>query len=117
MRKRRRKKMKRRRMGTRRKRKRKMRKKTRRRMRKKTRRKMIRKMIKRKKSHRKYPLNSESAAAGKFNYRNHICHFSSLCNIKHLLILCWFQERNLDYGSRYRSVLQVALRHCRPRVL
>lgn len=74
MRKRRRKKMKRRRMGTRRKTKRKMRKKTRRRMRKKTRRK-IRKMIKRKKSHRKYPLNSESAAAGKFNYRNHICHF------------------------------------------
>lgn len=113
MRKRRRKKMKRRRMGTRRKRKRKMRKKTRRRMRKKTR----RKIIKRKKSHRKYPLNSESAAAGKFNYRNHICHFSSLCNIKHLLMLCWFQERNLDYGSRYRSVLQVALRHCRPRVL
>lgn len=75
--------MKRRRMGTRRKRKRKMikktrrrmRKKTRKRMRKKTRRKMIRKMIKRKKSHRKYLLNSESAAAGKFNYRNHICHF------------------------------------------
>lgn len=116
MRKKRRRKRTRRKTGTRRKRRRRMR----RRMRRKTRRKMIRrtirKMIKRKRSHREYTFRyNMSIKNGKCIYRKRKSVSFTLTVYK--VMLSSFQERNLDYGSSHRPVLQMADCHRRPSIL
>lgn len=102
-------------MKTRRKRRKKMRRKMRKRMRRRTRKKMIRRMIrkmtKRKRSHRKYTcLPSEPRE--KLSLKLFVKKKKQLT-----LMLSCFQERNLDYGSSHRPVLQMADCHRRPSIL